>query len=218
MNPFPIILSAPSGGGKTTIARELLDAAPTSATRYPARRGSPRPGEVDGHGLPLPDARRVPRRGAARANSPSRRKCTGICTGRCGVRSRGFSARAGTSSWTSTSRARGRCGQAFPESVTVFVLPPSGEVLLDRLRGPENRVARTACRAVTFSVAGVAGRRGVRVRRGQRRSRPCGAAGRGRSSTPKSSAASGSSGSTHQVQALDRTSWKRDRSPFIVTS
>ncbi len=48
MNPFPLVLSAPSGGGKTTIARALLSAREdlgysVSATTRPAR-----PGEENG--------------------------------------------------------------------------------------------------------------------------------------------------------------------------
>ncbi len=48
MSPFPVILSSPSGGGKTTIAHELLRRRPdvgysVSCTTRPARQG-----EVDG--------------------------------------------------------------------------------------------------------------------------------------------------------------------------
>ena len=49
MNPFPIILSAPSGGGKTTIARvSARVAVRTLATRCRARRGAPRPASETG--------------------------------------------------------------------------------------------------------------------------------------------------------------------------
>jgi guanylate kinase len=47
-NPFPIILSAPSGGGKTTIARHLLDRRNDVGYSVSCTTRQPRPGERDG--------------------------------------------------------------------------------------------------------------------------------------------------------------------------
>lgn len=47
MTPFPLVLSAPSGGGKTTIAKSLLAAREDMGYSVSATTRSPRPGEQD---------------------------------------------------------------------------------------------------------------------------------------------------------------------------
>ena len=48
MNPVPLILSSPSGGGKTTIARMLLERRPDVGYWVSCTTRAPRPGERDG--------------------------------------------------------------------------------------------------------------------------------------------------------------------------
>ncbi|HWO88481.1 MAG TPA: guanylate kinase [Gemmatimonadales bacterium] len=48
MKPFPLVLSAPSGGGKTTIAKALLAAREDLGYSVSATTRPPRPGEEDG--------------------------------------------------------------------------------------------------------------------------------------------------------------------------
>ena len=48
MNPFPLILSSPSGGGKTTISRLLLERRPDVGYSVSCTTRAPRPREVDG--------------------------------------------------------------------------------------------------------------------------------------------------------------------------
>ena len=78
----------------------------------------------------------------------------------------------GTSSWTSTCRARALIRERFPTAVTVFVLPPSGDVLLDRLRRRNTESPAQLARSITFRSPRTAGGRRVRVCRRERRPRP----------------------------------------------
>ena len=48
MKPFPLVLSSPSGGGKTTIAKALLDARDDLGYSVSATTRRMRPGEVEG--------------------------------------------------------------------------------------------------------------------------------------------------------------------------
>ncbi|HET7189724.1 MAG TPA: guanylate kinase, partial [Gemmatimonadaceae bacterium] len=48
MSPFPVILSAPSGGGKTTIAKALLARRQDLGYSVSCTTRAPRPGEVPG--------------------------------------------------------------------------------------------------------------------------------------------------------------------------
>ena len=48
MRPFPLVLSSPSGGGKTTIAKALLAAREDMGYSVSATTRSPRPGEREG--------------------------------------------------------------------------------------------------------------------------------------------------------------------------
>ncbi|MFO0093949.1 MAG: guanylate kinase, partial [Gemmatimonadaceae bacterium] len=47
MSAFPVILSAPSGGGKTTIARSLLERRADLGYSVSCTTRAPREGEVD---------------------------------------------------------------------------------------------------------------------------------------------------------------------------
>ena len=48
MNPFPLILSAPSGAGKTTIAKQLLSRRSDLGYSVSCTTRAPRRGEIDG--------------------------------------------------------------------------------------------------------------------------------------------------------------------------
>jgi guanylate kinase len=106
MNPFPLILSSPSGGGKTTIARMLLERRPDVGYSVSCTTRAPRPGERDGkdyYFLSTDEFEQV------------------LSLGRHVIMD------------IDVQGAR-QFARAFPESVLVFLLPPSTDVLIGRLR------------------------------------------------------------------------------------
>jgi len=133
VNPFPIILSSPSGGGKTTIARELLRRRSDLGYSVSCTTRSPRPGEEHGRDYYFMTRAEFleERENDAFAESAQvhgnlygtlRREVERVLrSGRHVVMDIDVQ---GARQFT----------RAFPQSVLVFVLPPSAEVLLERLR------------------------------------------------------------------------------------
>ena len=140
MNPFPLILSAPSGAGKTTIARELLRARPDVGYSVSCTTRAPRDGEEEGRDYYFLKreeflARRTQDHFAESADVHGNLYGTlrseverVLKSGRHVVMDIDVQG---------ATQFRG----SFPDSVFVFVLPPSADVLLQRLRrrGTENR-------------------------------------------------------------------------------
>jgi guanylate kinase len=134
VSPFPVILSAPSGGGKTTIARMLLGRRPDLGYSVSCTTRAPRPGEMAGRDYYF----------MSRAEFIAKRE-QGAFAESAEVHGNLY----GTSKAEVERVISG--GQhvvmdidvqgavqfirAFPTSVTIFILPPSAEVLLERLRG-----------------------------------------------------------------------------------
>lgn len=134
MTPFPLVLSAPSGAGKTTIARRLRERRGDVVFSVSATTRAPREGERDGvdyhfvardefqrmigageliewakvhdafYGTPLANVRRAEERGEFLLLD------------------------------IDVQGAR-QIRRAVPQAVHVFILPPSGEVLVQRLVG-----------------------------------------------------------------------------------
>jgi guanylate kinase len=133
VSPFPIILSAPSGGGKTTIAKELLRRRTDLGYSVSCTTRSPRVGEVDGRDyyfLSLVEFERRRDAGEFAESAEVHGNMYGtlrseiervLSSGRHVVMDIDVQ---GAQQFT----------RVFPESVTIFVLPPSAEVLLERLR------------------------------------------------------------------------------------
>ena len=142
MKPFPVILSAPSGGGKTTIARRLLEERPDVGYSVSCTTRLPRSGEVDGrdyHFLSTGEFLARRERGEFAESAEVHGKLYGtlrrevqrvLAAGRHVIMDIDVQGAA-------------QFAHAFPASVTIFLLPPSGEVLVGRLtaRKTEDRAS-----------------------------------------------------------------------------
>ncbi len=134
MNPFPIVLSAPSGGGKTTIARELLQRRADVGYSVSCTTRTPRPQEKDGtdyYFLSTDEFVRRRNNGEFAEHAEVHGNLYGTLKSEI---SRVLDGGQHVVMDIDVQGARQLRG-VFPGSVTIFVLPPSAEVLLDRLRG-----------------------------------------------------------------------------------
>lgn len=134
MRAFPIILSSPSGGGKTTIAKRLLQERTDVGYSVSCTTRAPRPGEVHGrdyHFLSTPEFLERQQRGEFAESAEVHGNLYG--TLRSEVQ-RVLGEGRHVIMDIDVQGAR-QFHNAFPESVLIFLLPPSGEVLLERLKG-----------------------------------------------------------------------------------
>lgn len=133
MRPFLLVLSSPSGGGKSTIARHLLDARDDVGYSVSATTRPPRPGEVDGvayHFLSEAEFARREAAGEFAETAPYGGARYG--TLRAEVE-RVLAAGRHVVLDIEVEGAR-QVRRAFPDAVLVFVVPPSAAALLARLR------------------------------------------------------------------------------------
>lgn len=132
--PFPLVLSAPSGGGKTTIARALLDRRRDVGYSVSCTTRQPRPGERDGvdyHFL-------APAEFEARVARGEFAEWAEVHGNRYGTLRSEVERVMGEGRHVMMDidvQGARQLGAAFPDAVTVFVIPPSVEVLVARLLG-----------------------------------------------------------------------------------
>lgn len=133
MNPFPVILSAPSGGGKTTIARELLRRRHDLGYSVSCTTRTPRENEEHGRDyyfLSRSEFLKERERHAFAESAEVHGNLYGTLKAEV---KRVLSAGRHVLMDIDVQGAK-QFKRAFPDSVTIFVLPPSAEVLLERLR------------------------------------------------------------------------------------
>lgn len=133
MSAFPVILSAPSGGGKTTIAKAVLARRTDVGYSVSCTTRSPRPGEVEGRDYQFLTRRAFIDR-QERGDFAESAEVHGNLYGTLQSEVHRV-LRAGQHVIMDIDvQGALQFRRAFPQSVSVFVLPPSGEVLLQRLR------------------------------------------------------------------------------------
>lgn len=134
MNPFPVILSAPSGGGKTTIARELLRRRTDLGYSVSCTTRTPRVGEVDGkdYYFLTPAAFERKREAGEFAESA---QVHGNMYGTLRSEVERVLRSGKHVVMDIDVQGAAQFAAAFTDAVRIFVLPPSGEALIARLRG-----------------------------------------------------------------------------------
>jgi guanylate kinase len=133
VNPFPLILSAPSGGGKTSIARRLLERRSDVGYSISCTTRHPRAGEVAGRDYFF----LTPEEFRARRERGEFAECAEVHGQWYGtLRSEIERVLAQGSHVIMDIDVQGaaQLARAYPHAVLVFVLPPSADVLLKRLR------------------------------------------------------------------------------------
>ncbi len=132
MTPFPVILSSPSGGGKTTIRKELLASRPDVGYSVSATTRRPRAAEVDGRDyyfLTVGEFIASRDRGEFAESAEVHGKLYGTLR-----REVDRVLQAGRHVIMDIDvQGAAQFVKSYPQSVLIFLLPPSADTLLTRL-------------------------------------------------------------------------------------
>ncbi len=134
MTTFPLVMSAPSAAGKTTIARRLRESRGDVVFSISATTREPRPGEVDGvdyHFVSEDAFRRMVEAGELIEWA----KVHGSYYGTPLANVRRARERGEYLALDIDVQGARQIRAAVPEAVHVFILPPSGQALVERLVG-----------------------------------------------------------------------------------
>jgi guanylate kinase len=140
VSPFPVILSAPSGGGKTTIARMLLARRQDLGYSVSCTTRAPRPTEVPGRDYYfMTRAEFIDKR--ERGAFAESAEVHGNLYGTLRAEVQRVMDAGQHVVMDIDVQGAVQFIRAFPHSVTIFILPPTAEVLLERLRSRQTESA-----------------------------------------------------------------------------
>jgi guanylate kinase len=132
--PFPLVLSAPSGGGKTTVAKALLERRPDVGYSVSCTTRAMRAGETDGVSYHF-----------LGTEAFEQEIATGGFAEWAEVHGRFYGTRKAELTRVLDSgrhvildidvQGAEQIARAFPDAVLVFLIPPSAEILVSRLEG-----------------------------------------------------------------------------------
>lgn len=138
--PFPIILSSPSGGGKTTIAHQLLSVRSDVGYSVSCTTRSARVGEIHGEDYYFRSLEDFTR-GREAGEFAESAEVHGHLYGTLRAEVEQVLASGKHVIMDIDVQGARQFAASFPDSVLIFILPPSAEVLVGRLsaRGSEDR-------------------------------------------------------------------------------
>jgi guanylate kinase len=152
---FPVILAAPSGTGKTTIARRLLELRPDVGFSVTCTTRHPRPAEVDGVDYFFLAGEEFESR-VARGEFAEHALVHGNRYGTLRSEIARLMAAGKNPIMTIDVQGAVQFVQAFPEAVLIFLLPPSAGELLARLSGRGSESRETLARRVDSALTELA--------------------------------------------------------------